>query len=142
MANVILTQGDSYAIRRPLYTITLIDDALAPFDLTNCTVRTTFKIAPTDPLTDTTDSTAAIAATLIVNGAGVATTEDGLYMIGAATDGTIEQRLTATDTLNLAVGVSWFSDIELTDANDEVFTWVFTDTLRVENRGYTNRTSG
>lgn len=141
MASVTLIRGDSYALRRPLFTHTFVDDLGAAFDLTGCTVRSTFKTATTDPTSDTTDSTAAIKATLIVDGTGTATTETKMYLVGAATAGVCELRLTAAETLALDTGVSWLSDVELTDANGEVFTFLFADTLETAD-GYTNRTTG
>ena len=141
MADLQIVRGDSYALRRPLYTHLLTNANGTPFDLTGCTVRTTFKTETTDPNSDTTDSTAVIKGTLIVNGSGTATTETKMYMVGAATAGEVELRLSASDTLALATGTQWSSDVELTDGNGEVFTWVFTDKLSTID-GYTNRTSG
>lgn len=136
-----IVRGDSYATRRPLYVHTFVDDVGAPFDLTGCTVRSTFKTTTTDPSTDATDSTAVIKATLIVDGSGTATTETKMYLVGAATDGVCELRLSSSDTLALTTGTFWLSDVELTDANGEVFTFLYTDRLTSVN-GYTNRTSG
>lgn len=141
MADLVIYRGDSYALRRPLYTHTFTDDLGAPFDLTGCTVRSTFKTATTDPTTDTTDSTAAIKATLIVDGTGTATTETKMYLVGAASAGVCELRLSASDTLALTTGTFWQSDVELTDANGEVFTFAYTDRLSAKD-GFTNRSVG
>ncbi len=86
MANTTIIRGDSYALRRPLFTHTFVDDNGDPFDLSGCTVRSTFKTATTDPTTDTTDTTAVIKATLEVSSLGIATTETMMYLVGAATD--------------------------------------------------------
>ena len=141
MADVTIVKGDSYALRRPLFTHTFVDDVGAPFSLAGCTVRSTFKTATTDPSTDTTDSTAVIKATLVVSGLGVATSETKMYLVGPATDGVCELRLSASDTLALTTGTFWLSDVELTDGNGEVFTFLYSDRLTAVN-GYTNRTSG
>jgi hypothetical protein len=141
MADVEIYRGDSYAIRRPLFTHTFVDDNADPFDLTSCTVRSTFKTIPTDSSTDTTDSTAVIKATLIVDGTGTATTETKMYLVGLATAGVCELRLSAADTSAMIVDTDFFSDVELTDGNGEVFTFVMPDSLRVVEP-YTNRTTG
>ena len=141
MTDITLIRQDSYSTRRPLFTHTFVDDQGDPFDLTGCTVRSTFKTATTDSQTDTTDSTAAIKATLIVDGTGTATTQTKMYMVGAATAGVCELRLSSADTGSLAVGTFFNSDVEITDANGEVFTFPMTDRI-VITEGYTNRTSG
>ncbi len=141
MADVTIIRGDSYALRRPLFTHTIVDDLGAAFNLTGCTVRSTFKTETTDPNSDTTDSTAVIKATLIINGSGTAMTETKMYLVGAASAGVCELRLSASDTLALATGTQWSSDVEIIDANGEVFTFSFTDKLSAID-GYTNRTSG
>lgn len=141
MADTVVTRGDSYALRRPLFTHTFVDDVGAPFDLTSCTVRSTFKTATTDPSTDTTDSTAVIKATLTVDGSGTATTQTNMYLVGAASAGVCELRLSSSDTLALDADTFWMSDVELTDGNGEVFTFLFTDRLSATD-GYTNRTAG
>jgi hypothetical protein len=141
MADTEIYRGDSYAIRRPLYTHTFVDDNGDPFDLTSCTVRSTFKTIPTDSETDTTDSTAVIKATLIVDGTGTATTQTKMYLVGAATAGVCELRLSSTDTGAMLTDTDFFSDVELTDGNGEVFTFVMPDSLRVVE-AYTNRTTG
>ena len=74
MADRTIIRGDSYATRRPLWTITLVDEVSAAFDLTGCTVRTTYKTTLTDPTADPSDTSAEIAHTLIVDGTGAATT--------------------------------------------------------------------
>lgn len=140
MAVRTVIRGDSYAIRRPLYTYTLVDDNANPFDLTGCTIRTTYKAALTAPETDPTDTSAAIKHTLIINGSGAATTEDGLHLVGAATNGVIEEWLTSTESRSLPLATSLLSDIELTDANGEIFTWLFDDTL-IAADAVTNRTT-
>ncbi len=137
----VVIRGDTYSIRRPLYRITLLDDGGAPFDLSGSTVRSTFKPAPDNPADDPTDATAPIRHTLVVAANGTATTQAGLYLVGAAANGTIEQRLSATESAALPLGVKLVSDIELTDANGEVVTWLFTETLETRE-GITNRVTG
>lgn len=138
-----VVRGDSYALRRPLFTYTLVDDQdpPQPFDLSGCTVRTTWKTATTDPNTDTTDATAVLTGTLIVDGTGTATTETNLYLVGDATAGTIQHRVSSADTLALDLDVTWSGDVELTDSNGEVFTFFFDGDTIIAIDGYTNRTS-
>ena len=137
-----IIRGDSYAVRRPFFTYELVDDLNDPFDLTGCTVRTTWKVATTDPSTDPTDASAVLKGLLIVDGTGTATTETNLEMVGLATAGTIVHRVTAAETLALTAGVTWESDVELTDANGEVFTFLFSGDTLTAIDGYTNRTTG
>lgn len=141
MPNVTIIRGDSYALRRPLYTYTLVDDENASFDLSGCTVRTTFKTVTTDPADDPTDASAALTGLLVVGSDGTPTTQTALYLVGDATAGTFEHRLTAAETAALPTGAAWVSDVELTDVNGEVFTWLFTETLTTVD-GITNRTTG
>ena len=84
---------------------------------------------------------AAPKATLIVDGTGTATTETKMYLVGLATAGVCELRLSATDTGTMLTDTDFFSDVELTDANGEVFTFVMPDSIRVVE-AYTNRTTG
>jgi hypothetical protein len=138
---VVIIRGDSYAIRRPLFTHVLRDDQGALFPLTGCTVRTTFREAPVAIATDPTDAQAAIKGTLVVSEAGAATSQDKLYLVGAAANGTVQLRLTAAETAALTPGVAWQSDVQVTDAAGEVFTWTFTDTLKAVD-AFTHRSTG
>lgn len=140
MAVRTIIRGDSYGIRRPLYTITLVDELGNPFNLTGCTVRTTYKAAVTTPVEDPTDTSAAIKHDIVINGSGAPTTENGLHLLGPATAGVLEEWLTSTESRALPTGVELVSDVELTDQNGEVFTWTFTDTLTAID-GVTNRTT-
>lgn len=140
MAVRTIIRGDSYAIRRPLYTYTLVDDVGVPFNLTGCTIRTTYKSVLTPPETDPNDTSAPIKHTLIVDGSGNATTEDGLHLVGAASAGVVEEWLTATESRALPLATALISDIELVDQNGEVFTWMFDDTLQA-TEAVTNRTT-
>ena len=53
----------------------------------------------------------------------------------------VEQRLTAAESRILPLGTALFSDIEVTDANGEIFTVKFADTLDTEE-GVTHRLTG
>lgn len=98
--------------------------------------------ASTDPNTDTTDEEAVLTGTLVVDAEGTATTQTNLYMVGNATEGVVEHRVSSADTLALPLETAWISDVEVTDSNDEVFTVLFSgDTLSATD-GITNRTSG
>ena len=135
-----IIRGDSYAIRRPFYTITLVDENSNPFDLRGCTVRTTYKAALTSPVEDPNDSTAAIKHDIVVNSSGTVTSQNGLFLVGPATAGVLSERLTATESRSLPLNTPLLSDVELTDQNGEVFTWTFTDTV-VAQDAVTNRTT-
>jgi len=140
MATRTIIRGDSYGIRRPLFTLTLVDESSNPFNLTGCTVRTTYKTVATDPTTDPTDADAPIKHSITIDGTGAVTDSDGLFLVGLVTAGVIEERLTAAESRVLPLEVDLISDVELTDQNGEVFTWPFTDTLRAVD-GITNRTT-
>lgn len=138
MAERIIIRGDSYALRRPLYRIELLTQDGLPFDLTGCTVRTTYKPEATSPQEDPNDISAAIQHDIEIGGDGEPEREAGLYLVGDAEEGVIEERLTASESRSLPLDTSLYSDIELTDANGEKFTWIMTDTLRAVD-AYTNR---
>lgn len=129
MAVRTIIRGDSYGIRRPFYTITLVDIDSNPFNLTGCTIRVTYKPVINTPDDDPNDTTAAIKHDIVINGSGVVTSSTGISLEGAATAGELVERLTATETRALPLETPLFSDIELTDANGEVFTWMMEDTL-------------
>lgn len=137
MAEKIIIRGDSYTDLRPLYTYTLVNDQGQPFDLTGCTIRTTYKESTTDPNTDTTDATAAIAHDLIIDGGGNILASNGLIVVGDVTSGVIEEYLTSAETLALPLNASLSSDLELTTPN-EVVTFISDDTLKAID-AYTNR---
>lgn len=148
MANRDIIAGDSYAIARPLYLYALTNSAGGAFDLTNCTVLTTFKPSPD---ADATDAAAVIEAQLTIDDGGNAT-EDGLllgemvngeFVALPATAGTFVHRLTAAQSAGITVDTPFVSDVEVIDYTDdptgEVTTFMFTeDTLTVVN-GITNR---
>lgn len=138
MANRTIIRGDSYALRRPLWTITLVDELSNPFDLTGCTVRTTYKTTLTAPDADPTDTSADIKHDITIDGTGTPTAENGLYLVGLATAGVIEERLTAAESRVLPLATALLSDVEVTDANGEIFTVKFADTLDTEE-GVTHR---
>lgn len=133
-----LVRGDSYAVRRPLYTITLVDADGDPFDLRSCTIRSTFKTAPTDPVGDPTDTTAAIKHYIVIDGAGAVTANSGLFLSGPATGGVLHQRMTAAQTRVMPINQPLFCDIKLIDGSGEVFSWIMEDSITFIN-GFTNR---
>jgi hypothetical protein len=138
MADRQIIRGDDYGVRRPLFRITLYTDTMAPFDLTGCTLRTTYKAAKTTPNADPNDTGAAIKHTLIINESGSATTQNGLYLIGLASGGVIEERLTATESRTLPLNTKLFSDVEITDSLGEKATFFSEGSLTAID-GYTNR---
>lgn len=135
-----IIRGDSYGIRRPFYTYSFVDGEGDPLDLTGMTIRTTYKTAKTDPNTDTTDSTAVVKHFIEFDGAGDVDDSDGLFLVGDASGGIIVERLTSAETLDLSLNATYFNDVELTDANAEVFTWIYSEGLTAID-GYTNRTT-
>ena len=144
MTNRTIIRGDSYALRRPLFLIELADIAGWAFDLTGCHVRTTFKPAADD---DVTDATAVIQHEIVIAADGGVTTSTGLvlgemvddvFVALPATAGKLVHRLTKAESAAIPVGTAYISDVEVTDADEEVFTFLFEDTLTVVN-GVTNR---
>lgn len=133
-----LIRGDSYATRRPLYRTQFYDTAGLPLNLTGCTIRTTYRPAPTAPIDDPNDSGAVIRHTLSVGTDGVIGTQDGLFIVGVVADGLVEERFTAAETRNLPLAQRLLSDIELTDARGEVTTWIMQEGI-VTVDGYTHR---
>lgn len=138
MAVRTIIRGDSYGIRRPLFTLTLVDGSGNPFNLSGCTVRTTYKTAATDPVADPNDTNAPIKHFITINSGGTMTSNSGLFLVGAATAGVLQERLTAAESKAMPLNTELLSDVELTDQNGEVFTWLFTDTLKAID-GITNR---
>ncbi len=134
-----LIRGDDYGVGRYLFRYALVTALGAPYDLTGCRVDVTYKAAITDPGIDPTDSTATVKHTLIVTSSGVATTTTGLYLVGSATAGVVEERMTRAETLAMPLTTNLLSDLQLTDARGEVTTFLFTDTISARD-GITNRT--
>lgn len=134
--------GDSYAIARPLYLYALTNIGGGAFDLTHCTVMTTFKPQPDSDLTD---AAAVIEAQLTVDDAGTVTLEDGLllgemvdgdFVPLPATAGKFVHRLTAAQSAGITVDTPFVSDVQVIDYSldpaGEVTTFLYTaDTLTV-----------
>lgn len=142
MAVYEIIRGDTYVIRRPFLIYNLVEESLGPFDLSGCEIRTTWKVVTTEPDSDPTDTSGVLKGTLIVDLSGTATTETGLFMVGVAEDGTFEHRITSSESAALSLGQSWKSDVEVTDANGEVATFLFEGDTAKARDGYTNRTTG
>lgn len=137
MAEKVIIRGDSYTTLRPLYTYILVNNLGDPLNLTGCTIRTTYKVAPTDPNTDTNDTTAAIKHNLIIDGTGAVVESNGLSLVSGVAGGIIREVLTKAETLALPADVSLKSDFELTTP-EEVVTFISDDTLKAID-AYTNR---
>lgn len=131
-------RGDSYAIRRPLYTYTFQDEDLDPLSLNGCTIQITYKPSITTIESDSLDSTAVIKHEIKINGGGTVVSQTGLYLVGAATGGVIQERLTKVETAALPVDVELVGDLQLTDENGEVVTWLFDEKLMAVD-GVTHR---
>ena len=137
MPEISIIRGDSYAIRRPLYTFEFVDEDGAPFNLAGCTVRTTYKAQTTPIDIDPDDQLAIIRHSVTIDFDGMPS-PNGIYLKGAASEGVVVDRLSSTETKAFVPGTLYVSDVQLTDANDEVFTWLFSDGLRAVE-GITNR---
>jgi|SRR5690606_25231771 len=129
MPDITIIRGDSYAIRRPLYTFEFVDEFGAPFNLAGCTVRTTYKsqIGPID--VDPDDQLAPVRHSITIDLNGVAT-PNGLYLKGPASAGVVVDRITSSESKEFQTDLMYISDVQITDANDEVFTWIFQDGIR------------
>lgn len=138
MATRTIYRGDSYGVRRPLFTYTLYDLVLAPFDLRGCSIQTTYKPEITTIEADGIDSSALIKHEIKISLAGSVTVQNGLYLVGDATAGVIQERLTKSETAALTPNIELVSDLQITDVNGEVITWVFADKLKAVD-AVTNR---
>ena len=123
-------QQDSYNFTRYLQRIEFFDDALNPMDLRGCTILVTYKPALVAVADDATDTTAAIKHELQISLAGEAVVSTGLSLESAATDGVVIERLTSAETTDMPIDTLLTGDLQLTDANGEILTWVFTETLK------------
>ncbi len=139
MADRTIYRGDSYALRRPLWIHTLLNEAGTAFDLRGSTVRTTYRTTPASVDNDPTDAQAVITHNIVIDAAGVVTSQNGLFLQGAATAGILQERLTAAQTRALPLA-SLVSDIEVTDANAEKFSIVYPDKL-ITADAHTHRTT-
>lgn len=138
--NIVRTiiRGDSYAIRRPLYTYHFVNDQGGPFDLTGCTVRTTYRDNNATPQEDPNDEVVVWKATLVVDNQGIPTLENGMKLATTAEAGTVLEQLSADASRLFPLGVELKSDIELTDAVGEKFTFLFEERI-VAQDGVTHR---
>lgn len=131
-------QGDSYESLRPLYTLTLLDDGGAPLNLTGYTIRTTFKLAATDPVDDPNDANAYIRHHIRIAADGTIASQKGLQLRNLPADGILDQYLSSAESGALPVDTPLYSDVELTTPLGEKITWVYDDPLIVLP-AYTNR---
>lgn len=135
-----LIRGDDYAIRQPLYRYAFVDDTSAPMNLSGCSVFTTYKIAPTDPNTDAEDTEAPIKHHIKIDSDGNVIESQGLVLETVAEDGTILEQLTSDESKSLPLATPLKSDVQLIDANGEIFTWIMEEFITTID-GYTNRES-
>ena len=136
-----IIRGDSYAIKRPLYVYTIVDENLNPFNLAGCTVRTTYRSTPASISEDPNDESAIWTGTLVVSSAGTETYSKGLSLQGLANEGKVEVRLSAEDSRKFPLDKELISDFEITDSLGEVFTFEFEEKL-VAVEGVTHRLEG
>ena len=139
MARTVI-RGDSYGIRRPFYTYTFVDSGDLPLNLAGCTIRTTYKAGKASAADDPNDATAEIKHHITLNGSGGIVSQNGLYLESTAAAGILVERLTASETLALSLDTPLLNDVELTDSNAEVSTWLYEEPLTAID-AYTNRTT-
>ena len=123
-------QQDSYNFTRYLQRIEFFDDALNPMDLRGCTILVTYKPALVAVADDATDTTAAIKHELQISLAGEVTVSTGLSLETDALSGVVIERLTSAETTDMPIDTLLTGDLQLTDANGEILTWVFTESLK------------
>lgn len=139
MATRTIIRGDDYP---DFYRLTFAASGGGPKSLNGTTVRTTYKTEVTDPNTDTTDATAVIKHFITIDSEGDVTDADGLDLNGGDPgDGILFEILTSAETLALDVGVEYISDVEITDEETGVTTFLYLDDPVVAIDGVTNRTS-
>lgn len=127
MANLTIIRGDSYALRRPLYTYTIVDENSAPFPLEGCTIRTTYKPISISLDVDPDDQTAIIRHEIVIGEDGVPSVTNGLHLQGSSAAGIVVDRMSSTETKAFLPEIVYLSDLQLTDALGEVFTWIWVD---------------
>lgn len=138
-----ITRGDDHYAERPIYTVTIVDDALAPYDLANCTVRSTWRSVPIPPEGveggDEDDAGAALAASITLDGEGEVTASSNLILPpdGAASDGVLLLIADRSTTAGMPLASALKGDVQLTDAADRVHTVILLATLTTRD-GYTS----
>lgn len=130
--------GDSYAIARRLWEFQFADVNGTAYDLASCKILTTYKTTLSDPQDDPDDDSALIRHFITFNSSGVVTASSGLYLVGNASGGRLQERFTSAETITLPAGIDIQGDLRLIDANDETFTFPFLDVL-VGVQSVTNR---
>lgn len=135
MVNRMVIRGDDYVIRRYLLRFALVDDMLAPMDLTGCTVRSTWRPAPVSPEDDPNDAAADLAASITFDGSGAVTESDGLALPngGSAVAGVLELIADRSVTAALPVGTALKGDVQVTDSNGEVLTVLVQETITAQD---------
>ena len=140
MANITIFRGDSYAIRRPLFTYALFDIDGDPFDLSGCVIRTTYKADLVAIEDDPTDDTAVDKHEIRISSLGAVTSQIGLYLASTAIAGQLIERFTSTETAAIPIETPLISDVELVDVNGEKFTFPQSDFIVAIN-AVTNRST-
>ena len=142
MTDRTVIRGDDYFDTRPIYTVTVVDDALAPFDFTGCIVRSTWRVETVSPGSDPLDTTAALAAHIIFDELGDVTDSDGLELPtgGTASDGILLLVADRTKTSVMPLADAIKGDVQITDALDRVQTVMLVATLSTID-GYTSEAS-
>lgn len=136
-----IIRGDSYARRRPLYVYTLVDNDLEPLNLAGCTIRTTYRTSKATIQEDPADQSAVWKGTLRIDETGLPFVSEGMALRGPASGGVVEVHLSSTASRSLPLGVELISDLEVTDAMGEKFTFLFDETI-IAVDGVTHREVG
>lgn len=126
MPDITIIRGDSYALRRPLYVYTFVDILGEPYDLAGCTVRTTFK-PEIIPIESDPDDISALVRHDVVVGLDGTPVSNGLILQGYAHQGVVRDHFTAAETKVLEPHQRLISDLQLTDVEGEVMTWMWDD---------------
>lgn len=126
MPDIAIIKGDSYAIRRPMWTYEFVDELNEPMNFAGMTILTTYKskIMPMD--VDAADTSAYITHKIVFGIDGVPTTQEGLFYVAP---GMIEERFPSSLTKGLPSDLTLVSDVQITDANGEFFTFILNDTV-------------
>lgn len=139
----LIRMDDYYSPQRPVFEYTLVDSSsgiIEPFDMSGCTIRATFKVAPTEPNTDPTDTDAPLKADIAfgMDGSVTSATNWALPAGKTAADGILHLVASKAVTAGLPLNAPLKSDIQVTDAAGHNHTVILVGTLKA-TEGFTNR---
>lgn len=140
MATKTIIRGDDYNLARPFCEYAILNEAGQPMNLAGCIVMTTYRSAIQPIETDPFDANAIVKHHIQIAGDGSVTTASGLRLDTTAAAGVIIEGMTAAETQLFPLGVSCRSDVQITDANGEIVTYIMEDDV-IAIDAYTNRTA-